>query len=53
MPQGAWRRKEDKARQPDELDLKIGKIKPVRQLREWSGCEAIATLQPLVGLFST
>jgi class 3 adenylate cyclase len=43
-PQLAERLKEENARQPDELDQKIGKITPNSQLREWSGDAAIATL---------
>jgi class 3 adenylate cyclase len=43
-PKLAELREEEKARQPDELDQKVGKVSPPDGLREWTGGANVATL---------
>ena len=43
-PKLAELRREKKARQPDELDQKVGKVSPPEGLRVWSGGANVATL---------
>jgi class 3 adenylate cyclase len=43
-PKLAELREEEKARQPDELDQKVGKVSPSDRLREWAGGADVATL---------